>query len=115
MTFTKEQAEEKVRAYFETCGFTLWTNYDLSRPDRRNLAVEWMVKELDKMGFLEQPPQGDPLPPPDVDTRYALRYVCDTCRKVGWFAEQMKGKKCSCGIGRWQPGPMSTQVHYTVD
>ena len=49
----KAKASKLIDTYFEDLHITLWGDYDLSRPDRREAAKEWFLKQCLQAGIIK--------------------------------------------------------------
>jgi hypothetical protein len=56
----RSKAEKKIRKYLEDLHVTLWSDFDLHRPDSFEKAVEWFLDQVTRAGLVsDKEPQGD--------------------------------------------------------
>jgi hypothetical protein len=57
----RSKAEKKIRKYLYDLHVTLWSDFDLHRPDSFEKAVEWLLDQVVRAGLVsDKEPQGEP-------------------------------------------------------
>jgi hypothetical protein len=75
----REKAEKKIRKYLHDLHVTLWSDFDLHRPDGFERAVEWFLDQAVRAGLVhDKEPQGDSPPVesvPDLPVSFDSGFV----------------------------------------
>jgi hypothetical protein len=83
----REKAEKKIRKYLYDLHVTLWSDFDLHRPDSFEKAVEWFLDQVVRAGLVsDKDPQEEARPPRCKDKKCEykeLRHYHPESTRVG--------------------------------